>query len=579
MGATDAKLSEALELLRVHWSHCVGALLRDGYVLWIGSGISKECFPDLKALLGQLLEKLHARQNAADPDCPFRATSRRILDLATTQKLDAALPPATWPDYARKDLLDQLCQKYACVLNERVHTGGTSLSIPWDILKLHELYSDSGVQPDAEHRLLALLAAEGVVSEIVSANWDPLIEQAHAALAPGTALAVVACAGELNGAVSPLLFKIHGCAKRAGEDMARYKPFLLATETEIAQWTNGERHAPFRDKLATMLRQKPSLFIGLSVQDSNLRAQCVLTLAGREPFPVSPPRAIFSGTTVGPSQRNVLELWHGDDYVRNAPTMEREAALPLYAKPLLGALYVAAVLAKLRAFAGAGAAEFPWPYCATLAQEGIARLEQSLCARYDAAADPQERWRKLAAELPAALTRCLRLYLCQAPPADPHVYQPLHPHHLGAMESEAILPAAKFHWLGLALAALEAGRHHRWTLHSAAVGACADGHCRVAIGGDECVIFLPTQDRTAQRQLEDCVAILPGSGRRVLLLYPHGSQPVRRPQTPARVYPGARGMAGAPASEAWLEDLATESLSAADLLEALRDKMLAARSL
>jgi len=67
-----------------------------------------------------------------------------------------------------------------------------------DLLELQKIYSDVSVLPDAEHRLISLLIAEGAVSELITTNWDPLIERAYAALGCTPTLMVVACNAEMD---------------------------------------------------------------------------------------------------------------------------------------------------------------------------------------------------------------------------------------------------------------------------------------------------------------------------------------------------------------------------------------------
>src|SRR3546814_14024351 len=48
----------------------------------------------------------------------------------------------------------------------------------WDVLDAANVYANPAIEPDAEHLCLAVLAIEGVASELPTANWDNLIERA-----------------------------------------------------------------------------------------------------------------------------------------------------------------------------------------------------------------------------------------------------------------------------------------------------------------------------------------------------------------------------------------------------------------
>src|SRR4029077_12322583 len=152
-------------------------------------------------------------------------------------------------------------------------TSGGALNVPWDFLRLHEIYSEPTLVPDADHRFLALLIAEGAVSEIVTTNWDPLVERAYEALELPPPLEVVACNPELQRqCLGALFLKIHGCAKRMVDDPDLYRPHMVATRTDITEWDQLALFQPFKEKVRAILRERPAIFVGLSGQDFNLQA-------------------------------------------------------------------------------------------------------------------------------------------------------------------------------------------------------------------------------------------------------------------------------------------------------------------
>src|SRR5688572_5347603 len=79
MGASDATLTEALGLLESTWLAVRDSVLNDQHLIWIGSGISRERFPALDALLERLFTILHAAQNPADLDCAYLKAAERIV--------------------------------------------------------------------------------------------------------------------------------------------------------------------------------------------------------------------------------------------------------------------------------------------------------------------------------------------------------------------------------------------------------------------------------------------------------------------------------------------------------------------
>ena len=90
--------------------------------------------------------------------------------------------------------------------------------------------------------------------------------------------------------------------------------------------------------------------LGLSAQDSNI--QGLFAVAQKSlawPWPSRPPAYAFSENALGADQEGLLQnVYHGDYTVANRPMMEAEALVQAYAKPLLLALYLHIVTAKLK---------------------------------------------------------------------------------------------------------------------------------------------------------------------------------------------------------------------------------------
>ncbi len=117
-----------------------------------------------------------------------------------------------------------------------------------------------GAAPNANHTSLALLAKAGVVSDIVSFNFDTLIEQAFRD--QRVALEVLVRPEDydrldLEAARSPRLHKVHGSVTDAKS--------LIDTITQKLQGLAAQR----RIALAGLFKDRHVLFIGFSGQDFN----------------------------------------------------------------------------------------------------------------------------------------------------------------------------------------------------------------------------------------------------------------------------------------------------------------------
>ena len=98
-------LTQALELLKdKKWVTVTGDLLRGKYVFWIGSGVSRERFPDLAELLRTLFDKLYHSANPTDRNCPYRETLKKIVDMTTINDIDYSILPVNWSSL--NDLID-----------------------------------------------------------------------------------------------------------------------------------------------------------------------------------------------------------------------------------------------------------------------------------------------------------------------------------------------------------------------------------------------------------------------------------------------------------------------------------------
>ena len=324
----------------------------DQYVLWLGSGISRAKMPDLNDLAKRVLTTLQIRIDQTNDACRFRKALNSVVALtapsaAEWATIDFAQDPAQWPDF--DTIASRLVSNYARMLNVTVD-GEEADYLLWDILDAAILYSNPAVEPDAEHLCLAALAIEGVASEMPSANWDPLVERAIQTLAGTRPVLRVVVAPEdvRSNRRRANLYKFHGCAQSACNDPAANRSRLVARHNQINGWfANNPVMGPF---LTQLIATKATLMLGLSAQDSNIQglfAEAQAAMAWR--WPSHPPAYAFSENALGGDQESLLQNVYNLDYTPgNRPQMEAEALVQAYAKPLLFALLLHVITAKLK---------------------------------------------------------------------------------------------------------------------------------------------------------------------------------------------------------------------------------------
>jgi hypothetical protein len=186
------------------------ARARDGHlVVCAGAGLSVA--PDARLPSGRRLgELLHAR-------------------------FDGRLRGYVAPDDTA-DLID--------VADAAVAAMGDLLPLQYEILELADF---EGATPNFGHRTLALLLAEGAVSNLLLWNWDDCVERS----APeGERLQVARTLDDVEQLRVPSVAKIHGCATRV--------PTLLITSEQLRDpplWTEGA--------FSARLRTATAVFIGI----------------------------------------------------------------------------------------------------------------------------------------------------------------------------------------------------------------------------------------------------------------------------------------------------------------------------
>ena len=408
---SDVTVSQALQRLDSVYDAFTSRFLRGDVSLWVGSRVSDDRYPNLWGLLTRLLNELYDDAlDPTDPDDTARQTIDSIVARAGVPSLDMSVRFSAWPKAEQNATLEALVNQYSAVFMTRYAPGGTVKDLVWDLLKVDELYDDPNIKPDAEHRLVALLVTEGVLTEVVTPNWDPLLEDAHAQVADGTTVhplrVVIRPTDFENTGSKPKLTKMHGCARAAHDDPADRR-FLVATDDHILHWMNDEERKPIREHLSHVLRCNAVLYIGLSGQDVNIQSKHVERgLEVRGDYSPGAPRVLFSGGDLDDTREAVLRAAYGaDTYNDNYDDIRDHALVTLYAKPLLAALYLCVLREKLRT----SASKVP-PAYRRLAEAGVDALVEGVASAADSIADADARWRFVSSAVARYVGSFVRVY-------------------------------------------------------------------------------------------------------------------------------------------------------------------------
>lgn len=576
---SSATLHDTIQFIKTKRPRFLQAFNDGRYSLWIGSGISRERFPSLPDLMAELVRHLYNRGDRSAARCPYLDALREVLEIGDymLDDLDIETGPDNWP---LATIGQAIARRYSQALDVPIRLAGTEVSIVWDILELPKLYSKPDIPPDAEHYLLALLMHEGVISEIVTTNWDPLIEKAIAELSidPACDFSAAAHPNDLHDLGDKYLLKIHGCAQRAISDRSVYGPCFIATYTQINRWGSPTNHqtTPLREKTNDILRRRLALFIGLSGQDSSLLDVAQAATIGRtHSYPPVPPKVLFGTQAITSSQRTLLRAVYNNSGVTQF--VESDACMPQCAKPLLGSLYLTALAAKAQAIVDLGSTDPSFPvYLQNLARQFIDDTVNRISDQYDAISDDQERWRSFAVEVPAALTHFVQVFQEQSVPPDRTPYRSLCPLPLSALGTNEGVRMGMYHWLILACGALLKGHlDGRWRIRTVE---SLDKPYQLVLERPDGVVylFIVRNPHTAKAVLfqsgflDDC--------RGTILIYPTGTEPAPGID-PSHIHtlPVLPSDADEPL-EIWLQDLTAESTSDESLIRALYHELIRAEA-
>ncbi len=567
MSAWDASPSEALGVLENSLPQFTASVLSGNVVPWFGSAISGARLPDVPTLLLRALTHLFEHARPGDVACPYFSTLTEIVALGGATPVDLTSHPAKWDPNERGGLLKRLTAHYAIILAKSVAAPGGPVTIRWDILDLIRTYSDPAIEPDAEHGFIAMLVEEGIFRDMVTTNWDALIEKADANCACSNArIHSIACNEELDTTTVPTLarlYKIHGCAEKASHDEAKYKPFMVATRVELGNWLVDAARRPFREALSTLLRQRGVIFVGLSGQDFNLQVAIISASFARTAFAAATPRVAFCATALTEDHRTILTALYGDDeYQHQRGTIDQSAVLPLYGKPLLGALCLKVLIEKATRIAQRFNSPFATPSAGFIAAV-MEDLKNGIIAHFDgrhSAATSDECWRQVFHDLTTFLGWFVALYRSQTSPTFAGSYPSLLPGTLAELDANPNVEALNCHWLMWSVGVLFAGTQRGlWNL---SFRDPATSHPLVLmVNGVAFETFVIANSISGLPKLINS-GLLDTTRSASIVLHPAGQRPATARRSPARRLP--TGVPN-PLVELWMADIFERATSDDDI--------------
>jgi hypothetical protein len=559
-------VADVLSCLDDEFAEFAGGFARGEYLLWLGSGISRDVVPSVPALLRGMLEFLRARVDPADPDCRFRAALEEVLDVggvseAVRSGLTLGEEVDTWDGV--DDIVNRLVDRYSDVLNVRVR-GEAEDYLVWTGLDAAATYGDSRLEPDAEHLCVAILMLEGVVRSAPTTNWDGLVEAAMKKLVGDTGQflrVVVVPADFREPELQAELLKFHGCAVRAAADEGEYRSRLIARKTQISGWATKPENQLMKSRLEHLFATRSALIVGLSAQDANIHT--VLHQASQNlirAWPASPPPVVFAEQGLHYHHKHVLQVTYGDTYSANEDAIAKSALLGAFAKPTLVGLVLFTLADKLCTLAG---------HVPELSLTGaeLERVRKDLCDLRDvvgssAESDPRG---LIEAMVPLMAQVLMSLRFGRTPNPSSVQYQPLSIAPILQAVGNPDFPAASLGRLAVVISLLARGLSAgRWSLGLGSPSAPGGGVVRLARGSRTTRVFVVGGPRSLS-QLEADGVVDPDDDD-VLIVQTESVQ--SRSSRSPRAHYGRTGAKGA--RQVDLEDLCSTANSADDLYESFR---------
>ncbi len=166
--AATITVPKTLALLDGDFAGVAQGIGRGEYALWLGSGISRGRIVGLDGVLRKVIEFLRLRATA---DAAHHRALDEVIRLAMPSaaeqaQIDYAIDSANWPCLG--DLLGRLAKVYSRVFSILVE-GHVDDYLLWEGAAFTDTFAHQ--EPDAEHLSIGILALEGVVTDMASANW------------------------------------------------------------------------------------------------------------------------------------------------------------------------------------------------------------------------------------------------------------------------------------------------------------------------------------------------------------------------------------------------------------------------
>jgi SIR2-like domain len=540
--ALTISIPQTIDLLDSDFAKLAEGVAESRYAFWLGSGISRERVDDLKPIIARVIAYLRDRIDPSAANCRFRvalddALIHAKLSAAEKAQIDYAKPITEWP--VLDTVIARLTSAYARLLDVRLE-GEAADYLLWEAVDVTTTFAAAGATPDCEHLCIAILAIEGVLPDVASANWDGLIEAAVDELTDGSGTTLRVCVRADDLREPPLrtrLLKFHGCAIRAGRDPVVYRPLLIARQSQITEWRYNPDYTMMRLQLVNLAATKPTLMIGLSAQDSNIQdvfaeAKALMTWN----WPCSPPAHVFAEETLGQDQRNLLRCVYRDAYTAHGSAIEASALLHAFAKPLLIALVLHVLCAKLQAF-------IPTVKAPSLTAADYAKLKGGIVAlrnRLASAADPVRL--VFIREFIHRTARGLTLFQEGImPPAGSRAYRALGGLAVHLIHGDPTLTTSGVREMAAALALLGLGDANGvWAAAPGDPAQRNDGTLRiVSLAGTARLFFVANSG--AGIRLEIDAIVRPDDGDAIIV---HSTAPVPRMTRTPRAAPGRIGRVG-----------------------------------
>lgn len=487
------------------------------YVLWLGSGISRDRVKDVAELLSGVVEHLRVNIDISNNDCVYRTALNDVLRLAALQReefdtLDLSATFTSWPLHER--IVSTLITNYSKVLDVPVGDSNPDDYLLWTALDVPNTYGAPELEPDVEHRCIAILMLEGLVSSAVTANWDGLLEKALAELTPAfveRVRVVVKPEDFRNTGPAIEVIKFHGCAVRARDNEDEYRRRLIARESQISSWTKQPENHLMIKQLESLYTNHLTLMLGLSAQDANLHsvfAGAIQDLA--RTWPASPPPLVLSEEELGASHRHLFRTTYGSSYQGNADAIAQSALLGAYGKPTLLALVLASLTEKLSVWAQPEVEDAWGSVAVQRVQDDLRSLRDLIAVQADPAnpeaLEDEERLahhRAFASRIVDVVNFALTVFRAgRVPSPASGRYEPLSDCPAARAMLNPDFPAQQFGRLGVALSMIGRGlASGQWSAFPGDSNLPQDGIVRLVTSGRGARVFF-VKDSRALTQLE-----------------------------------------------------------------------------